>query len=330
MKAALLKFFRRVKITVRFNKRLTAFLICIFIAGLFWFLNALTKNYNTVLSFPVAYQNLPENMVLTRKLPQNISLLLNAEGYHLLSHQLKFNRDTIYIDVSNLNIRANGKIYEAKMPTVTRFDKIASQLSPEIKITRIVPDTIYFSFGNKKSKNVPVKINASITFEKQYRLKDKISYKPASIQVEGLDRLVDSIKVLETDSLILNQLNKSVSGQLSIQLPDQYKSLVLSSNHVMVNVPVEQYTEASMEVPIEVINLPGNLTLKIFPEKVKITYWVAFSDFDRVLEDHFKAIVDYGKLNNTNRLNVEIRQLPGFVTVAKITPSKVEYIIQKK
>ena len=330
LKTSLLKFFNNIKQRVILNRRISVFLICVLIAALFWFLNALTKNYYTIISFPVAYQNLPQDKVLTRKLPKSISLSLYAEGYHLLYHKLKFNRDTIYIDVSNLNIYKTGKTYEARLPTTSKFDKIADQFSSEIKITRIIPDTIYFSFGNKKSKMIPVKVNAKVTFEKQYRMKDEIIYKPSAVLVEGLATLVDSIQVVETDSLIIDMLNKTMVKELKIKLPEQYESLSLSSDHVMAKVEVEQYTEATKEVPINIVNLPKDFSIKTFPEKVTITYLVAFSDFDNVTADHFKATVDYNKINTTNRLNVEISIAPDFVKVVKVVPSKVEYIIKKK
>ena len=70
--------------------------------------------------------------------------------------------------------------------------------------------------------------------------------------------------------------------------------------------------------------------MKIFPEKVQITYIVGFSDFDRVSEQMFAARVDYLKRDNGNRLSVEITRHPDFVKILKQDPSKVEYLIRKK
>ena len=312
------------------NKRFSAFLVCLVVAALFWFLNALSKNYNAAIILPVVYQNLPNNKILTRKLPETISIELNAQGFLILAYQYKFINDSILIDAGNLNIRAVEDHYEARMTTASKLYRIARQFSPEVKINRISPDTIYFAFGNKKRKEIPVKLNYSISYEKQYRLRDRIIFTPSTISISGLDKTVDAIEFFDTDSLVLKEVNNTITTELPLKVPEQYSTLQVSAKSVHVTVPVEKYTEASVEVPIEVINLPQDRGMKIFPEKVQITYIVGFSDFDRVSEQMFAARVDYLKRDNGNRLSVEITRHPDFVKILKQDPSKVEYLIRKK
>jgi hypothetical protein len=333
MKTGLLKILRGWKENNRsgLNRRLSVFLICVLISAIFWFLTALSKNYTSLINFPVVYINMPEDKVLTRKMPNHLSLELNARGFSLLAYHLRFFRDSVYVDVSNLNlVRLNGNYYEGKIPTVTKINKIAAQFSSEIKLQRVYPDTLYFSFGNKTSKEVPIKLNYSITFEKQFRLYDRIIFSPASISIEGLETLIDSIQVIETDSVIFENLNQSLSIDVPIMIPEKYSSLSFSQQIINVTIPVEKYTEASVEIPIEVANLPEELSIKLFPETVTLTYIVGFSDFSKVNNQLFSARVDFSKRDNTNRLSVELIQFPEFIQPLKHSPTKVEYIIRKK
>ena len=56
------------------NKRLTAFLVCLFVSSLFWFLNSLSHKYTETINIPVTYTNLPKDKFLINKLPEKILL----------------------------------------------------------------------------------------------------------------------------------------------------------------------------------------------------------------------------------------------------------------
>jgi hypothetical protein len=315
---------------IKGRKKISAFIVCLFVAALFWFLNALSKSYNAAISFPVVYINLPENKVLTHELPQQVTLELNAQGFHILAYQFRFLNDSILIDAGNLKIREVNGHFEAKLPTANRVHRVSRQLSPDVRIHRIAPDTVYFTFGTKKAKEVPVKLNHYLNFEKQHRLRDRIIISPSSIRIEGLDELVGLVNFIETDSLVLNQLNSPITTEIPLKIPDGFSALNFSTKSVMVTVPVEKYTEVNVEIPVEVLNLPDNLSVRIFPETVHINCIVGFSDFDKVNPQLFSARIDFEKRDNTNRLPVEIVRHPDFVQILRYQPQKVEYLIRKK
>jgi hypothetical protein len=316
---------------IKGRRKISAFFICMIVAAIFWFMNALSQQYNALISFPVVYQNLPEDKVLTRRLPESVFIELNAQGFHILAYQIRLFRDTIRIDAGNLHIRNRNDFYEARLSTANKLHRITRQFNSEIRINRILPDTIYFIFGNKLSKELPVKLNYNINFEKQHRMMGEITFEPSSVVVEGLESIIDKFEYIETDSLVLDHLTNSVNIDLTLKIPSRFADeITLSTTSVNVTVPVEKYTEASVEVPIEVINLPDNHSMKIFPEKVTITYIVGFSDFDKVNEQMFTARVDYNRRDNTNRLPIEISRHPETVQVVRQQPQKVEYLIRKK
>jgi hypothetical protein len=315
---------------IKGRRKLSAFLICLFIAALFWFLNALSKNYNATISFPVIYSNLPKDKVLTHELPKFVTLELNAQGFNILAYKFKFLNDSIMIDVGNLKMVQNNGHYESKMPTSSRLYRISRQLASEVTIYRVQPDTLYFNFGDKKIKEIPIKLNHKISFEKQHRLHERIIFSPSTIKVEGLNDKIDMLEFLETDSIVLNNLTSSVTVPVSIKIPKGYEDMTFSSKSVMVTVPVEKFTEVSVDIPIEIVNLPIDRSMKIFPEKIHITAIVGFNDFDRINEHLFTARVDYLKRDNTNRLPVEIVRHPEFVQIHRFQPQKVEYIIRKR
>ncbi len=330
MDTGLLKLVRRLTDgeKIKPNKRLTAFLVCLLVSSLFWFLNSLSHKYTETISIPVSYSNLPKDKFLLNKLPEKILLKLTAQGFYLFANKINLFEDQIVIDCNNLKYKNQNR--EGIYTTSGGIDKISSQFNSEIEILKIFPDTIFFYFGNKKTKLVPIKFNSSISFEKQYQLKGDIKLNPKVIRVQGPDFLVDSIQMIETETIKLNKLKKDVSLKAKLILPSKYKEFELSQKEIDVSLYVENFTEASVDVPVFIKNVPDNYTIKTFPEKIKINYLVAFSEFNNVDKSKFIVTADYKNLKNKNRVALEISGKPDFVQVIKINPSKVEYIISNK
>jgi hypothetical protein len=318
------------KTKIKGRRKISAFLVCLVVATLFWFLNALSKNYTAAISFPVQYSNLPDNKVLINDLPQKLHLEVSARGFLILAYRINFLHDTVHIDAGNVSFRNFGDYAEAKLKTSEKVHFITRQLSEDIKIQRVIPEIIYLTFGNKIVREVPIRLNADINYEKQHRLKNDIILSPSVVRVEGLEDIVNKLQYAETDSLILKNVNASVTKELNIKLPEEFKTLKPAIRTVSVTVPVEKFTEAVVEVPIEILNLPSNLSMKIFPEKAVITCVVGFGDFDKVNDKHFSATVDYEKRDESNRLRVDITRHPEFVRILRHQPQKVEYIIRKR
>lgn len=338
MDTGLLKLFRKIihREKIKFSQKLLIFLFFILVSTIFWFLNALSKDYNTTISYPVHFTNFPKDKILVNKLPSHILLHVNSYGFTLLQHKLKKSLLPIIFNVNSFALNkvplSNHDIGTSKFYILTSLakQKIANQLSSEIKIIDISPDTLIFQFANIIKKKVRVKPMLKIDFEKQFMLKGKITIHPDSIILSGPYTILDTIDRVKTKYYFLNKLNKTIKKNLEIC---DIKNVKFSKKRVIVKVPVEKYTEASLNVQIEVKNLPDSLYLKTFPNDVKISYLVGFSNYDKTKPHHFKAIVDYKSIeNNLNnkKIKVKIVKFPRFINSMKHYPKNVEYIILLK
>ena len=70
---------------IKQDSRVIIFLICLLISTILWFLNALGKNYDTTLEFPVKYINPPENQFIANSPPENLVLKVNAHGFYIVA-----------------------------------------------------------------------------------------------------------------------------------------------------------------------------------------------------------------------------------------------------
>jgi hypothetical protein len=140
------------------NNRPLIFLICLLIATLLWLVKALEKQYDTTVSIPVQYINLPENRVLVNPPPTRLNVKLRAQGFTLLRHKLGLSISPIDFDVKTLNTNTIDKKNPSDFYVLSNkfISRISNQVNSEITILDISPDTLFFHFeklsGNKNEK----------------------------------------------------------------------------------------------------------------------------------------------------------------------------------
>jgi hypothetical protein len=312
----------------RINKRFFSFLVCVVVAAFFWLMMSLSKEYEITISFPVRYIHFPKDQVLSTRLPENIDLDIKANGFQLLLYQLKKQQKTIVLDMND--VQALSIKNHFFLLSNNRLNKLENQFSNEVSILKVSPDTIFLNYNKKTIKRVPIKINLTVACEPPYQLTDSIRISPATIDIAGAADVLEKITFVETAPMSLKKVNSSVAVNLYVLRTNALKQVELPISKVVANVSVTKFTEASLELPIEVLNLPRGYNLKTFPDKVTVKYNVAFADYSKINAVQFKAIVDYKKMElGSNKLKVQLIQSPTTIRAAKLSDEKVEYIIRK-
>ena len=322
MKPALLKFIREGKNPnrLKYNKKFVAFLICFLIATAFWFLISLAKTYTSLVNFPIVYKNLPQNKITVNELPEDLTLELNARGFELLSYHFKFRIPPIEIDLSRT------KNYYI---TKNLVRKITPKFGADVKILTMSPDTIFIQYLETSIKKVPVKLNLSLTFEKQFELSDSIKLSPDSIVISGSKAIIDKIKYWETEKISFSKLNKNISSHVELVTKNFTNDIHLSSTSVDISIPVEQFREGSLQIPVEPINFSKMQKIKIRPQEITVAYFVPLIDYEKVKPDLFRAVVDFSKINKSQgkKTNVQLIKHPLFAKHLRIEPQQVKYSI---
>ncbi len=110
------------------------------------------------------------------------------------------------------------------------------------------------------------------------------------------------------------------------------KGVLISLRKVILTIPVEQFTEAEINVPVKILNCPDSISVKIFPDVVSVKCLVAISDYKKFEEIPFEVILDLATadLNSSEKIPVGFRNIPPFVSSLRVTPSKVDFLIEKK
>jgi hypothetical protein len=312
----------------KFNRKASIFAVCLVIAGFFWVVTTLSLSFSSSIKFPVKYINLPKDKVISNTLPDSLELDIKARGFDILSYRLKNHMEPVVVDASTYKPHKGSDYYY--LTTNTKIENIARQVGQGIKILSIIPDTIFLNFSKKVSKVVPVHTRLSLGFKKEFEQSDSAIVFPKEIRISGSPALVEKVKELQTEDLVVSSIDKTVTFRKALVIGAELKQLEFSADSVSIKIPVSKFTEGLAEVPLQFLNVPPGVSLKVFPDKVNITYLVAFDSFEKIKPDMFRAVVDYLKLEpGSSKIRVELVRSPANIRSISVNPDRVEYIVRK-
>jgi len=312
------------------NRDYTIFGFFLLLSFIFWYLNSLGKEIETEIRYPVRYVNLPKERTLAEELPSRLNLYLKGPGYAVLKLKLTGSRAPVILDISALNYRRvpGSRDLSYYLKTSGIIPKLKNDLRSECQILYIKPDTLFFRFDRIVSKKVPVVSAVEVITDRQYFIKGGIAIEPETIKISGPSGILDTITEVRTKYRKFTRVNETLKKSISLDLPDYYSASV---KKVSVTIPVEQFTEAELTVPVKILNQPDSIDLKIFPDVVTVKGLVAVNDFKKLAEIPFEVILDMDKVNlrSSERIPLEIRNVPPFLTSLRITPGDVDFLIEK-
>lgn len=306
------------------SKKIVTFLICLSIASLLWMVHALNINYKYTIHVPVTFLNLPSNKVLVGELPEVLDIEIKASGLKLFFITMKNKINPVVIDFNLLKNNAKVQAYSIKNGNIN----LPSAINFDVEVLKIRPDTLFFSVNKGRTKLLPIKANLKVDCLAGYSIVSKIVINPAYITVTG-----DSLDLIKMDTVFTYFLNlKDVHENFTspVQLKKPFSSINYNLKDVQLSFNVDRLTEASVKVPIQIMNNNGKETIKLLPNLVTIKYLVAMKEYESINTNSFKAIVNYQYIQEKRKnLPVEIIRAPSEVKIIKTEPSSISYLIYK-
>ena len=308
----------------RLNRKISIFLFCLILSTVFWLLNALSKDLTMDIQYPCVYENHNNEFVVTNNPPEYLKIFVRGSGFNLLGQALFLKRNPIYVSLLDLN----NKVTE--LSTASLLDDISDQLGSNISVESVYPEIIKVHAERKYSKLVPVVVDEEFSFFPQIRLKSVLVANPPKVLVSGPKTSVDSIDEIHTTNLTDKIEGDVILRNIDLLTPSKSKLLTIKPTFVDLAVEVEQFTETSLVLPININNLPEELNLRTLPSLVTIKFLVSLQLYDVVTEKNFKAYVDYKEVNDqVNRLKVYVEQSNNLVEIIAVSPEKAEFLIKE-
>lgn len=299
------------------------FLFFFLVAGGFWLLQTLNNDYEAEFAIPVRLRKVPDNIILTSEPASKLHISVKDKGTVLLNYMLGKSFYPVTIDFTEyLNEDSHVKI-----PASRFINEVMGQMKASTQLLSIDPDTLEYIYSTGASKRVPVRLNGSLKADRQYFFSDTL-FQPDSVTAYAPEFMLDTIHAAYTQYVALENISDTIYQQLLLQAQRGVK-LVPSS--IQMILPVDIYTEKTVEVSLQGVDFPIDKTLRAFPSKVQITFQVGVSRFRDITADDFHIDVSYEELQSlgTNKYTVKLQNIPQGVSHVRINPEQVDFLIEQ-
>lgn len=308
------------------SKRSREFFVFLFffvIASGFWLLQTLNNDYEAEFSIPVRLKGVPNNTVITSEPVPELRIKVKDKGTVLLNYMLGKSFYPIILDFSDYKgVNNHVRVYASQFEK-----KVLSQLNVSTRLISMKPDTLEYIYSTGASKLVPVKLLGTVSAGRQYYLSDTV-FKPDSVLVYAPAGILDTITTAYTQQLKLEEISDTLKQQVSLLARKGVKYVPAS---VEMMLPVDIYTEKSVEVPLHGVNFPADKVLRAFPSKVQVTFQVGLSRFRQITADDFHINVSYEELLRlgSDKYTVKLKKVPHGVSQVRFNPEQVDFLIEQ-
>lgn len=312
-----------IKLSVIERRRLSAFITCVVFAIFAWLFTTLSNPYKFTIKQVVVFKNAPQKRAFHPLQSDTVSTIVQGTGWQLLFAKFNEDKKVVSVDLHTLDTK-NYVVLNAQLK------QINAQKDFDHEIISVSPDTLFFDFSSRTVKKVPVELVTAISYQKQFAQSDHVSIKPRYVTISGPAEALSKITSWKTDSIKMNLANEDFSGRVNLQNVKEGNLNILPKS-VIVTIPIDEYTEKTIEVPVKVINNTNYDIVKVFPQKVKVTLTTSLTNYPDLNEDDFEAVADLDlwRKNGYSTLPVKVTRLPSYSKVVKIVPQNIDFIIKK-
>ncbi|MCP4551911.1 MAG: hypothetical protein GY834_07705 [Bacteroidetes bacterium] len=288
----------------------------------------MSKDYTSDVKFNINYKNPPPNQIITYVIDSIIYLNLDSRGFDLFNQSYLRNKKSIDINLQSIDIHKNRANTGNYILSSTLLSQIKKQFDFSNQISSISPDTLFLNLESSVSKEVPILLQIEIEPKQQHYIYGSIKQSNTSVIINGPSSIINSIQSIQTEFVKLQDINQSMNIKLALINPFDLSQLNLSNDSVMITIPIEEFTENSINVPIHITD-NQDLSLKLFPEEIEITYLVALKDFKNINPSMFNAEIHFNP-ELIHYQDVLLQHYPPFIKISNFEPKRIEYVILKK
>ena len=308
----------------RFKKSsLKTFGFFLIFSAIVWVLVQFSKTYTQLIEIPLVYINAPLDKSISEERPEYVNLQLQDNGFSI--YYYKFFNPQLNIDLSKAKETENELVYTLQ----NHLSEIEAQLKIDFENSRIIQEEIVVPFQFKKEKMLKIVPEIEVNYAIGYSADDPLQLTPDSVKVSGPEKIIDSMQSVPTQSIRLDKVNKDLQGSVGIDTSG-LGDLSFYNNSVEYFQKVEKFTEGSVEIPVEVENVPQNLNLAYFPKTVVIYYQVNLKNFENVSTADFRVVCDYNSIKEGDDYMIaQVVEKPGFIHNIRLNERRIQFVIKR-
>ncbi|MBK5213705.1 MAG: YbbR-like domain-containing protein [Flavobacteriaceae bacterium] len=306
------------------NTKVKRFLFFLLLATIFWVLAKFSREFTAAMTAKINYVNIPETAALSENNTRSITFDLTANGFEILFY--KFKKPTIAVPVGKYYSKEKGgfKISRSELRSM-----VASNFSRNKDIKNLSVDELNVRLDPIILKKVRVKAKATFTFKDGFKPVDSIKIVPDSVTISGPSGTLKNIHTIETELLSITDVEKDVSETAKIESPGS-EIVSIKPNKVKIMLAVAEFSQGQFSLPVEVINLPPAVEIKLVPQKVLVSFDVSVNDFTEISKENFRLVCDYSQRNKDESFMIPfLEKKPQNIRNVLFEPKKVDFFVFK-
>lgn len=306
-------------------KEILIFLFFLLLSFSFWFLQNLQQDYERRVELPLRYKNVPSEWVLSESNPKTISILLKDKGTSLMYYSWKSNFNPVEISLSALPHVGDRTLQISSRTLETALSK---QLISSTTILAIEPREIELKYDSLGRRMVPIVADIQVITTPGFQVSDSIRLSQLEVQLYGSNSLLDTLHVVRTKHITLDNVSKTREVTIGLQLPEGVKADVET---VKLTVPVEEYTEKKIQLTVLCPDVPSNYALRMFPSIVEVVCYIPVSKFRNLTADQMDIVMPFSEFEDnqtTGRVPLRLTRKPDWIMKAVVVPNELEFIIE--
>jgi YbbR domain-containing protein len=312
-----------IKLSATEKRRLSVFFTCLVLAVIAWLAVTLSRTYNFKVKQVLAYKNAPKKRAFHSLQSDTVEVTVKGTGWQMLFSKMNSIGPAIKVDLSSLE-------YEDYVLLSEQVKAINKTKAYKHEIVAFEPDTLYFDFSHRRVKRVPVQLAMSLKYQQQFAQSDGIIINPRYVTISGPSNVIDKITSWKTDSLKATGVSENINTRVKL-VPVKEGNIGIYPNSVQVKIPVSEFTEKTVEVPVTLVNNREYYRVNVLPKKVKVTFTTTLNKYAEMNEEFFEAQADLNmwKSYGYKMLPVKVTKLPDYCRLVKIEPQNIDFIVKK-
>ncbi len=307
------------------TKKINIFLLFVLLSFIILLLSKLSREYTNTVTFNITSKNVSEKAVILKDSSHKLKVTLNTQGFKWLKYY--FLKPNLEIDFVNDVTKADSIFVWS---TAKGFPTINNQFDKTVKVISINPDTLRFKYDENAIKLIPVIANVAINYSPGFNAVEEKLIEPDSVKIIGPGSLLAKVNYVTTKLFKAENVRASISETLALDIDSLDKAIKIQVKKVKLKYNVEKFTEGTLSIPIEVINVPKTIALTHFPKTINVYYFTSLKSFKDIRKDDFKVVCDYKELlENSAYLTPKLVKQPNSIKRVRMQQQNVEFIITK-
>ena len=303
------------------KSRFRFFLLFVLISFTFWTSTKLSKEYQLVQPFIVNWTDVPNGVILSKEVVE-INLTLNSSGVEILWYRL-FNRE-LEVSLKGVDFSPPNSVLNFE----ELYFNIQQQLLNSSELIQISPSLYPLQYSKMSSKWISIAPKTNIKLRPGYLGEDEVKAIPDSILARGSQAILDTLQKIYTLQFNDSDVHQNIDQNVGLQ---SLSGLQYDTNQIRLFWSVLQYSEKTLKIPIQVINLPQGVKVKLFPPQATLKATLPLSLVNAVEANDFTMVVDYNDIleGQPSSLHLRLFKQPSSVKKTIWEPEIVNYLIRK-